>query len=108
MNLTINGEPRQFDTPLTVEALLGRIGMDSRKVAVERNLEIVPKSRYYQTALIDGDRLEIVHFIGGGAPDDAGGVPNEDTFDVAGRTFRSRLIVGTGKYKDYEQNRLAV
>ncbi len=108
MRLTINGEDRTFDMPLTVENLLGEIGVDSRKVAVERNLEIVPKSQYGRVALGDGDRLEIVHFIGGGAPDDAAAVREEDTFEVAGRRFRSRLIVGTGKYKDFAETRDAI
>ena len=71
MRLTINGEDRTFDCSLTVEKLLGEIGVDSRKVAVERNLEIVPKSQYRRVSLGDGDRLEIVRFIGGGVPDDA-------------------------------------
>ena len=112
MNLTINGEQRNFDAPLTVEQLLGEIGLDSRKVAVERNLEIVPKSKYDALSLDEGDKLEIVHFIGGGAPDEvqSKGTPQEteeDTWEVAGRRFTSRLIIGTGKYKDYEINRLA-
>ncbi|MDG2205665.1 MAG: sulfur carrier protein ThiS [Alphaproteobacteria bacterium] len=72
MRLTINGEERDFDAPLTVEQLLGRIGIEGRKVAVERNLKIVPKSNYAGAGLNDGDKLEIVHFIGGGAPDSAG------------------------------------
>ena len=108
MRLTINGEDRTFDRPLTVEKLLGEIGVDSRKVAVERNLEIVPKSQYRRLSLGDGDRLEIVHFIGGGLPDDAATVREEDTFEVAGRRFRSRLIVGTGKYKDFAETRDAI
>ncbi len=108
MRLTINGEDRNFDSPLTVERLLGEIGVDSRKVAVERNLEIVPKSHYRHISLGDGDRLEIVHFIGGGVPDDASTVREEDTFEVAGRRFRSRLIVGTGKYKDFAETRDAI
>lgn len=108
MRLTINGEDRTFDRPLTVEKLLGEIGVDSRKVAVERNLEIVPKSQYRRVSLGDGDRLEIVHFIGGGVPDDAATMREEDTFEVAGRRFRSRLIVGTGKYKDFAETRDAI
>ncbi len=108
MRLTINGEDRTFDCPLTVEKLLGEIGVDSRKVAVERNLEIVPKSQYRRVSLGDGDRLEIVHFIGGGVPDDAATMREEDTFEVAGRRFRSRLIVGTGKYKDFAETRDAI
>jgi thiamine biosynthesis protein ThiS len=64
--LTLNGEPRRFPAPLTVAALLAILGLDTRKVAVERNAEIVPRSRYDGTALAPGDALEIVHFIGGG------------------------------------------
>ena len=102
MRLTINGEDKIYDETLTVEMLLGKIGLDSKKVAIERNLEIVPKSAYTQINLRDGDRLEIVHFIGGGS-DDA----NDDPLVIAGQTFSSRLIIGTGKYKDYDINRQA-
>ncbi len=66
LEVTLNGEPRRFPVPLTVEALLAELALDRRKVAVERNEEIVPRSRYGETALAAGDRLEIVHFIGGG------------------------------------------
>ncbi len=104
MHLTINGEPKIFETPLTVEGLLSQIGLDSKKVAVERNLEIVPKSLFSSVDLGEGDKLEIVHFIGGGAPEASGG--DDDPLVVAGQTFDSRLIIGTGKYKDYEINRM--
>ncbi|WP_312166220.1 sulfur carrier protein ThiS [Phenylobacterium sp.] len=66
MTLTINGEQRAFAGVSSVAALVSELGLDPRKVAVERNLEIVPRSAYGQTALADGDRIEIVHFIGGG------------------------------------------
>jgi sulfur carrier protein len=66
MTLTINGEQRSLRAASTVAALVAELGLDARKVAVERNLEIVPRSAYGQTALADGDRIEIVHFIGGG------------------------------------------
>lgn len=66
MELTINGEKRRLDGGSTVKSLIERLGLDPRKVAVERNREIVPKSRYAETALGDGDALEIVHFVGGG------------------------------------------
>lgn len=105
MQITINGEAQSFDSSLTVEQLLSQIGLDHRKVAVERNLEIVPKSSYPDTALSDGDKLEIVHFIGGGAPETA---DDDDPLIIDGRRLGSRLIIGTGKYKDYEQNRLAL
>jgi sulfur carrier protein len=66
MRLTVNGEERAFGTLPDVAALVAELGLDGRKVAVERNLEIVPRSAYGSTALADGDRIEIVHFIGGG------------------------------------------
>lgn len=66
MTLTINGEQRAFSSASTIAALVAELGLDARKVAVERNLEIVPRSAYGETALADGDRIEIVHFIGGG------------------------------------------
>lgn len=66
MKLTVNGDSRTFDNVADVAALVAALGLDHRKVAVERNLEIVPRSAYGRTALADGDRIEIVHFIGGG------------------------------------------
>ena len=66
MRLVINGEARELDGAQDLAALVAGLGLDSRKVAVERNLEIVPRSLYADTPLVDGDRIEIVHFIGGG------------------------------------------
>jgi len=66
MNLTLNGEQRTFDAVGDLAALVAALGLDARKVAVERNLEIVPRSAYATTPVADGDRIEIVHFIGGG------------------------------------------
>ena len=66
MNLTVNGEDRSFGALGSLLDLVAELGLDARKVAVERNLEIVPRSAYGRTALADGDRIEIVHFIGGG------------------------------------------
>jgi len=66
IGITVNGEAREIAAGATVAALLAAIGLDTRKVAVERNEEIVPRSTYAEVALTPGDRLEIVHFIGGG------------------------------------------
>jgi thiazole synthase len=102
LTITLNGEPRRFDGPLSVAGLLGHLGIEGGKVAVERNLEIVPKSAYADTQLASGDALEVVHFVGGGDAQDT------DTWSVAGKRFHSRLIVGTGKYKDFAQTKAAV
>jgi len=106
MHLTINGEARSFPQPLTVAQLLDTCGLDARKVAVERNLEIVPRSGYGEALLAEGDRIEIVHFIGGGLPDTA--AADADPLVVAGKSYRSRLLVGTGKYKDFEETARAI
>ena len=66
MNLVLNGDDQRFPDLRTISDLVEHLELDPRKVAVERNLEIVPRSIYAQTALTDGDRIEIVHFIGGG------------------------------------------
>ena len=66
MTLTLNGEERSFSGVRDLAGLVASLGLDARKVAVERNLEIVPRSAYGVTALREGDRIEIVHFIGGG------------------------------------------
>jgi sulfur carrier protein len=66
MRLTVNGEEKSFSGLAHVADLVRTLGLDPRKVAVERNLEIVPRSTYAATALAEGDRIEIVHFIGGG------------------------------------------
>lgn len=65
MLITLNGEERRTGAG-DIAALVAELGLDTRKVAVERNLEIVPRSLYGETALADGDRIEIVTFIGGG------------------------------------------
>ncbi|MEN2711892.1 sulfur carrier protein ThiS [Sphingomonas sp. NPDC092331] len=114
VSITVNGEHRRVTAGLTIAQLAEELGLVPAKLAVERNLEVVPRSTLDQVIVEDGDELEIVHFVGGGDHPVAGGeVDNgrpvdEDTWTVAGKTFRSRLIVGTGKYKDFEQNAAAV
>ena len=66
LTVTLNGESRTLDIAVSVAGLLSQLGLDTRKVAVERNMAIVPRSAYAETMLAAGDELEIVHFIGGG------------------------------------------
>ena len=102
VSIRINGEHRRVHKGLTLAALASEeLGLDPAKVAVERNLEVVPRSTLGEVLVEDGDELEIVHFVGGG--DSAG-----DGWSVAGQSFTSRLIVGTGKYKDFEENAAAL
>jgi sulfur carrier protein len=66
MNLVINGEERSFGPSLTLASLVEQLGMKQDRVAVELNRSIVPREQWSETSLSDGDRLEIVHFVGGG------------------------------------------
>jgi sulfur carrier protein len=66
MTLTINGESRDFPDDLTLSTLVQQLGMKGDRVAVELNLEIVPRGTWDSTLLKNGDKLEIVHFVGGG------------------------------------------
>jgi thiazole synthase len=98
-SITLNGEPRTIRDGLTIAMLAAEIGLDPKKVAVERNLEIVPRSTLADVTITEGDQIEIVHFVGGG---------QADRWTVAGKSFSSRLIVGTGKYRDFAQNAAAL
>ncbi|GAB4149149.1 MAG: sulfur carrier protein ThiS [Sphingomonadales bacterium] len=108
IHISVNGDRQQLTAPITVAGLLRQLGIEGRKVAVERNRAIVPKSLFADTPLAEGDELEIVHFVGGGDAAAPAYRPADDPFEVAGRRFTSRLIVGTGKYKDFAQTRDAL
>ncbi|MGH9603663.1 MAG: sulfur carrier protein ThiS [Terriglobales bacterium] len=67
MTLTINGEPRALPDGLTLTALVAHLGMKGDRIAIERNREIVSRDAWAEVELAEGDRLEIVHFVGGGS-----------------------------------------
>ena len=66
MNLMVNGEAATVPDGATLADVLDRLGLPAKGIAIERNREVVPKSLYYVTHLTDGDKLEIVQFVGGG------------------------------------------
>ncbi len=94
IEIRLNGEFHEIPAPLNIAQLLDHFDLPKERVAVERNRSIVPKPRWESVAVGQGDELEVVHFVGGGS----GG----DPFVIAGRTFKSRLIVGTGRYSSNE------
>ena len=108
ISIRLNGEHRRIRQGMTISDLAGELGLAPEKVAVERNLEIVPRSTLAAVLVEDGDELEIVHFVGGGDHAASPVAADDDSWSVAGKTFRSRLIVGTGKYKSFEQNAAAL
>ena len=64
--IQLNGEPRRVTAGASIAEMLGELGLDPRKVAVERNLEIVPRAALDEIRVAEGDAFEIVHFVGGG------------------------------------------
>ena len=66
MVITLNGENFELDQPMSVIALLARLEIDPRRVAVEHNLTILKRQRFLEVVVGEGDRVEIVNFVGGG------------------------------------------
>jgi thiazole synthase len=99
MMIYINGDRREMAENSTVANVVAELGFADKKIAVELNEEILPFQNFASQILNANDKLEIVHAIGGG---------QEDSFLIAGKRYQSRLLVGTGKYKDLEETRLAI
>jgi len=99
MIIYVNGEQRKYVEGATVAIVVNDMNLTGKKIAIELNKEILPFQQYTIQRLNAEDRLEIVHAIGGG---------QHDSFLLAGVTYHSRLLVGTGKYKNMEETRLAI
>jgi thiazole synthase len=99
MIVYINGESTELTDKSVVADVIANLGLTGKKIAVELNKEILPFNQHSSHVLQTGDRLEIVHAIGGG---------QDEPFFIAGKAYHSRLLVGTGKYKDMEETRLAI
>jgi thiazole synthase len=95
VTVTLNGKPRQVSDGLSLLSLLQELDVSPSRVVVEHNREIRRRDDFEKTLVHAGDELELVYFVGGGAP-------AEDGFDVGGRPLRSRLIHGTGKFASNE------
>ncbi len=104
IELTVNGEQKKIPSGWTLERLVADLGLERKQVAVELNRQIVLKNCWAESSLGAGDQIEIVHFVGGGEAVKQAG---SDSLVIAGKKFRSRLIVGTGKYETYEIMRQA-
>src|SRR5262249_30873069 len=101
--LTVNHEPQTLPDPLTVAGLLTHLGLDPRRVAVEVNREVVPRTSHESHGLLSGDAVEVVTLVGGGAPEPE--APEDGPLVIGPFRFRNRLFTGTGKYADYAQMR---
>jgi thiazole synthase len=111
LRLTVNGELRNAEPGATVATLLRSMGVDPARVAVERNRDVVPRTTWAEAGLADGDKIEIVAFIGGGSGGGSEPAPpaaDDDLLVLGGRKFKSRLLIGTGKYRTLEEGREAI
>lgn len=99
MRIFVNGELRTVADGATLADLIAELNLGGKRIAVELNREIVPHGHYEDHRLAMDDKIEIVHAIGGG---------QADPLVIAGRTYHSRLLVGTGKYKDLDETRRCV
>ncbi|MEA2636024.1 MAG: thiazole synthase [Chloroflexota bacterium] len=95
VTVTLNGKPRKVEDGVSLLDLLKELDVAPARVVIEHNREIRRKDDFAKTVVHAGDELELVYFVGGGS---SGG----DTFAIGGRTLRSRLIHGTGKYASNE------
>ena len=99
MKIYVNGDSRDYSESASVADVIKDLDLIGKRIAVELNKEILPFDLYQQQFLQQEDKLEIVQAIGGG---------EDDHFTIAGQIFQSRLLVGTGKYKDLDETRFAI
>jgi len=99
MKISVNGDSREYGDNTTVADVVADLDLTGKRIAIELNKEILPFNQYAEKAISANDTLEIVQAIGGG---------QDDFFTIAGQQFSSRLLVGTGKYKDMKETQLAI
>ena len=99
MMIYVNGNGRKIAENSVISDVVAELGLTDKKIAIELNEEILPFQNFATHILKANDKLEIVQAIGGG---------QDDSFLIAGKRYQSRLLVGTGKYKDLEETRLAI
>ena len=94
IEIRLNGEQQALPVSLNIQQLLEHFGLPTDRVAVERNRKIVPRAEWEMVSVSQGDELEVVHFVGGGS--------GSDDLVIAGKSFKSRLLIGTGKYPSHQ------
>tara|TARA_R110002111_G_scaffold27913_9_gene59959 strand:- start:5794 stop:6768 length:975 start_codon:yes stop_codon:yes gene_type:complete len=99
MNIVVNGEKQSFENSITLAQLVTKMGFFGKRIAIELNEEIRPADQFSTIHLNEGDVVEIVQAIGGGQGDE---------LIIAGKKYSSRLLVGTGKYKDLAETQAAI
>ena len=99
MKISVNGDTREYGENAVIADIVADLALTGKRIAIELNKEILPFNQYATQKLQADDCIEIVQAIGGG---------QDDFFTIAGQDFNSRLLVGTGKYKDMEETRLAI
>ena len=104
ITVRINGETKLIERSQTIEFLLKKLNLNKNNIAIEVNREIVSRSNYTNNIIMDKDKIEIVNFIGGGSNIS----DNKDLLEIAGKSYNSRLIIGSGKFKSFDENLKAI
>tara|TARA_B110000483_G_C17778978_1_gene382831 strand:- start:73 stop:423 length:351 start_codon:yes stop_codon:yes gene_type:complete len=104
ITVRINGEIKLIERSQTIGFLLKQLNLSKNNIAIEVNREIVSRSNYTNHIIMDKDKIEIVNFIGGGSSIS----DNKDLLKIAGKSYNSRLIIGSGKFKSFEENLKAI
>ena len=104
INIHINGESKKIKAEKSIEMLLKELNLNKSNIAIEINREIVNKSYYNSYLIKENDKIEIVNFIGGGNNISQ----DEQYLQIAEKSYKSRLIIGSGKFKNFEENLLAL
>ena len=104
ITVRINGEIKLIERSQTIGFLLKQLNLSKNNIAIEVNREIVSRSNYTNHIIMDKDKIEIVNFIGGGSNIS----DNKDLLEIAGKSYNSRLIIGSGKFKSFEENLKAI
>lgn len=104
ITVRLNGETKLIERSQTIEFLLKKLNLNKNNIAIEVNREIVSRSNYTNHIIMDKDKIEIVNFIGGGSNIS----DNKDLLEIAGKSYNSRLIIGSGKFKSFEENLKAI
>ena len=104
INIHINGELHSLEDSQSIESVLNTLNLNKNNIAIEINREIISKSKYKTHTISNNDKIEIVNFIGGGNNI----ANNKDTWKIGNKIFKSRLIIGSGKFKNFEENLNAI
>ncbi|MGH9914503.1 MAG: sulfur carrier protein ThiS, partial [Pyrinomonadaceae bacterium] len=111
MIVRVNGEECDFEDQITLDILVKSLSLVPEQIAIQHNLQVVKRAEWLSRVVVEGDQIEIVHFVGGGSDmtetKTATELKRTTNMVIGDREFNSRLIIGTGKYRSYDEMKAA-